>query len=112
MTTYLYLCLGYFQEAERRPSWALAPRAFRSPTRATTFGLLAVFGTEHLHTVVRGVRNVHKASFAINQHAVQKPELAVALALLAPHGQKVAVFVEHLDTVIGDLGDIDIVLLV
>src|SRR5581483_2503959 len=67
---------------------------------------------EYLDAMIGGVGDVDRPGGLIDEDAVQVAELAVARARGAPHGQKLAGLVEHLNAVVRDLGDVDIVVLV
>src|SRR4051812_33884172 len=90
-----------------------AARELEAPVpRGRASGLQRADALEHLHPVVGGVGDVDEAGSLVDDDAVEVAELAVAGALLAPHREEVAVLVEHLDAIVADLGDIDVVVLV
>src|SRR3954469_21570009 len=67
---------------------------------------------EYLDPVVGGIGDINPSGRLVDHQAMKIAELPGPAALLAPHGQMVAILVEYLDTIVPDLGDIDIAILV
>src|SRR4051794_36709952 len=86
--------------AREAPSYAQGWSASRPP----------VYQTKHLHPIVGRVGNKYATCAAFHDNTVQVAEFARAFAFLPPHGERLAVAVEHLHAVIADLGHIDAVL--
>src|SRR5262245_35374119 len=89
-----------------------AAREHAAPVPHASSGFQRPHALEDLNSVVGGVGDVDQTGRLVDDDAVQVAELADAGALLAPHGEEVAVLVEHLDAIVADLGDVDVVVLV
>jgi hypothetical protein len=64
----------------------------------------------HLHPVVRRIRDIEPASRSVAKDAVKIIELIFSSALLPPLGDELAGLVEHLNAVVTDFGDEDVVI--
>src|SRR5262244_3530106 len=80
------------------------------PCRLLSSGLQSAHPLEDLHAVVGSIADVDEAGFLVDDDAMQVAELADAGALLAPHGEELAVLVEHLHAVVLEVGDVELAL--